>query len=250
MKSGFDFEVNPVSSSGRLTAGQRYDVEITGVTLREKVVVWNDAIPEEARNKEFAKLSPELQKEVERAEVTYKDGKPAPRTEDRITFAFKEPESGAEFFYGVEFRFGEGGKPRKDFYAFCTAVGRPIEEGKKFKIGDVFKLGDKLSVRVVKDKAGRFNELDKESFGPAGLRSTNEATESTTELSKAAESVLGMMKEDIATLNNKDSGTVVTWITDRINNNKAGGMDWSSMMSAWKELKEKRGLIKDGKISL
>ncbi|AZF90161.1 MAG: hypothetical protein BPH43C_38 [Phage 5P_1] len=249
MRSAFDMEIDTTSLSG-LTAGQRYVFEVVDAVLREKVVVWNDLIPHEARGKEYDTLSDSLKKRIEEIELTYPSGDPAPRYVDRVTISVQETSTKRKIRYALDFPFKEGGRPTKEFYAFCEAVGRPLRDPGKFKFGDIIPLGFKFSAIVIKDKNG-FDAIDRDSVGPADLANDANAPEPKVyePLTNAEAALFEALKKHKARLHGNSSGEILTFINEGIATGELKGT-FGELMSTWKSLTQKCNLIQDGKIVL
>lgn len=250
MRSAFEMDVD-LSGNAGLESGKRYVFEIEDAILREKVVQWNDQIPKDARGKEFDTLPQNIKDELSKIELTYPSGDPAPIYRDRVTISLRETTTGRRIRYGLEFIFREGGKPTKDFYNFCAAIGRPLRDsGQRIKFREILPQGTKFSAVVIKDAKG-FDAIDRDSVGPADLVSDDTTTEPKVyePLTNAESALLEVLQKNKARLHGNSSGEILTFINEGMATGELKGT-FGELMGTWKSLAQKRDLIQNGKIVL
>lgn len=268
--SGKDKTYEVPSTGGKFTAGKSYTFKLDDITIREKVVAWNDNIERDIIGMEFSELSEEQKLDVMNSPIEQNDfGKDKSRWFDEIGLSLTEIESGTKFDYchvwndktsgkskniynsANAFRFFDG-KPSRLFVEFVErTTGKTLQPGDKFSFADVFSVGMKFTGQLKKNAKSNFYDVDLSTFMPEGVVSqatVKETAQGTATLSDNADKFMTLLKSKRSEVDGKVVGVITEKLTAWKTDLEAVGMDWTSGFKAWKEIQA--SVTVDGKIAL
>lgn len=217
-ESAFNTKMN--FGGNQLIEGKKYTVELTDIIRKDNVVAYNPAFVgkkglmgkgydelDEASKKIFDETPAEMWSAKDG-----KEAKPKPKLVNRLTFQFKEPESGTQFMYDAQFDMSLTDFPSKKLRDFVTrSTGMPIQGDEGFTWGSLFHQGDKF-VAIV-EKKNNYPRLNVDSIMKAELSSPVIADENS--LSDDAKKLIEYIKANLV-------GQSFQAVTEVFNNNAGG----------------------------
>ncbi len=254
-----------VTKTGGLMPG-RYDVEIVDAEFQEKVILFTPEAKEAGIvNKEFNDLNEEQKTVILEAERLSKNGDILPKVADRIVIHVKEPKSGTIMKWGngliIEMPYWqdkdkqtgevanqnafvdrESAPLGREFYELVGRVlGRELPgPGEQFAIGDLIKIGDKLSVEVEKDFKG-FAKVKARSAEPFGASDPVALIAESVAEGSDADVLLKVLQSKKDTINGRPKGDVTMAIRMYISSGELP-FDFTRAMDAWNKI---RGQVLD-----